>query len=221
MTKRRTDTAHEAWEANWRSEAGRADWLDPEPEVVETATRLAGNGAARALDLGAGVGRHALALAALGLRTDAFDASPAGLSQLEDSASRRGLAIATTRGLMTELPYPDDTFDYVLSFNVIYHGDTAVVRRTIGEIARVLAPGGTFQGTMLSKRNARFAVGAALDPHTYVDPDADDDKQHPHFYCTAGELCDLFKRFEPLSLVDREHSTPRSWHWHLVAALAR
>jgi hypothetical protein len=28
---------------------------------------------------------------------------------------------------------------------------------------------------------------------------------------------EVFAGFEPLSLADREHRQPGSWHWHLVA----
>ena len=37
----RTDTAHQAWDARWGTNEGRADWLTPDPEVREVAVRLA------------------------------------------------------------------------------------------------------------------------------------------------------------------------------------
>jgi hypothetical protein len=43
------------------------------------------------------------------------------------------------------------------------------------------------------------------------------DKVHPHFYCNAAELAGLFAGFELLSLSDRQHARPGSWHWHLIA----
>ena len=212
----RTDTAHLTWDRRWRTEEGRADWIAPEPDVRATAERAYADGARRALDLGCGVGRHALMLAEIGYETAALDASEAGLAELEAGAVARGLTVDARRGMMTSLPFAGAAFDYVLSFNVIYHGAPDVVAAAISEIARVLRPGGTYQGTMLSKRNVNFRQGVEVAPDTWV-RDGDDDKDHPHFYCDAAGLIRLFDGFELWSLDDRLHSKPGSWHWHLSA----
>lgn len=212
----RTDTAHHHWDGQWQTAEGRADWLEPDPGVVAFARERYAHGDRRALDLGCGVGRHALALAEIGFETQAMDGSSSGLDQLAEQAAARGLAIERRQAEMTALPYDDDSFDYVLAFNVIYHGDPDVVRRAISEIARVLRPGGHFQGTMLSKRNRNFGLGREIALDTFVNEGVAD-KAHPHFYCNAGELIDLFDGFEFLRLEDRPHAKPDSWHWHLIA----
>lgn len=213
-----TATAHKAWDDRWQSETGRADWLDPDPDVAAVVAHLQARNCSTLLDLGCGVGRHACYLASRGFAVHAVDASPSGLNFAAAETARHGFRIAFREGLMTDLPYDEGTFDYVLSFNVIYHGDGSVVARAISEIHRVLKPGGLFQGTMLSKRNANFGVGTEIAPGTFVVNNAGDgDKDHPHFYCNAAELVDLFEDFELLSLADREHGSPRSYHWHLLA----
>ena len=213
----KTDTAHHVWNQRWASPAGRADWLVPEPDVAMLAEQLRGeDGFRRALDLGCGVGRHALLFARLGFETSAADLAEAGLAEVAKVAAAEGLAVATHTAPMTSLPFPDGSFDYVLAFNVIYHGDESIVRTAIGEIRRVLRPGGVYQGTMLSKRNANYGLGTAIAPNAFV-RDGVDDKDHPHFYCNARELVDLFGGFALRSLDDRLHSKPGSWHWHMVA----
>jgi tellurite methyltransferase len=216
----KTDTAHLAWNERWATPHGRADWLTPEPDVAAFAARLATGGALKVLDLGCGVGRHALAYARLGLDVTAVDMAEQGLSELRRASLEEGLTIATQVAAMTELPFETGSFDHVLSFNVIYHGDPLIVRAAIAEIARVLKPGGSYQGTMLSKRNVKYGKGEEVAPDTFVDaaidPD-DSDKIHPHFYCNAAELVDLFAEFELLSLLDQEHAKSGSWHWHMLA----
>jgi SAM-dependent methyltransferase len=49
------------------------------------------------------------------------------------------------------LPYPDQMFDVVLSNSVFSHLSEASHRFHVGEIARVLKPGGLFLGTILSE----------------------------------------------------------------------
>lgn len=215
---RRLDTAHRAWDESWKSPDGRARWLKPEPDVERWARQAREKGAKTALDLGCGVGRHALLLAELGFETCAMDASETGIGHVRDTAHQLGLDIDARLGEMTALPYDDDHFDYVLSFHVIYHGDRQIVQRAISEIQRVLKSGGLYQGTMLSKRNDRYGVGTEIAPETFADEsDTTGDKSHPHFFCNAAELVDLFGGFQLLSLNDVELNGPGTWHWLMVA----
>lgn len=216
----KTDTAHFAWDKRWQTEEGRADWVKPEPDVAALIAALQTSGQVKALDLGCGVGRHALAFARAGFETHAVDMAEAGLAELRRNAEAEGLSVAAKAAPMTELPFEDDSFDHVLSFNVIYHGDPEIVKTAISEIARVLKPGGTYQGTMLSKRNGNFGLGTEVAPDTYV-REGDDDKDHPHFYCNAAELVDLFSGFELRYLEDKLHRKPGSWHWHMIAELLK
>jgi SAM-dependent methyltransferase len=174
---------------------------------------------ARVLDLGAGVGRHALALARKGFAVAALDAAPEGIAEITRIAGAEGLPVDARTGRMTDLPFADGAFDHVLSWNVIYHGDEKVLRATIAEIVRVLKPGGTFLGTMLSARRVPVerarAPGREISRNTWVF-EGKGDKIHPHYFCNGRDLLELFRDFEVFRLEDLEHETPGSWHWHLV-----
>ncbi|ARE38795.1 Methyltransferase type 11 [Rhodovulum sp. P5] len=213
----KTDTAHEHWNTEWAEIQTGSKWLTPEPEVSDWAGGLVSG--ARILDLGAGVGRHALSLASAGFDVTALDAAPDGIATIRRAAQEGGVALTAVEGAMTDLPFEDDAFDHVLSWNVIYHGDETVLRTTIAEIARVLKPGGTFLGTMLSARRIPVeqakAPGREISRNTWVF-EGEGDKVHPHYFCNAADLIDLFDGFELLQLEDREHEKPGSWHWHLV-----
>ena len=210
-------TAVEAWDKRWATAEGRADWLDPHPAVVAILPELAARGAKRALDLGCGVGRHALRLAEHGLSVEALDGSPAGLAVLRETAAARGLTLGLHEGLADALQFSDASFDYVLSWNVIHHGTLGDLGRRFGEIWRVLKPGGLLQATVLSTRDANYGIGRAIAPGTFV-RDRNEEKGHPHCYCDAPTLLGLLAGFELLTLSRQlQERRPGSHHWHIIA----
>lgn len=213
----KTDTADAHWNTEWAAATADSKWAKAEPDVIRWAATLAPG--SRILDLGAGIGRHALALARDGFAVTALDAAPEGIAAIRTRSETEGLAVETVEGRMTELPFTDGAFDHVLSWNVIYHGDGDVVAQSIAEIARVLRPGGTFLGTMLSARRVPVELakypGREISANTWVF-EGGDDKIHPHYFCDAAHLVGLFAAFEPLWIEDRVHDSPGSWHWHVI-----
>ena len=67
------DTAapHHAWDRRWSTVDGRAEWLDPEENLRVLPPELRARECRDALDLGCGVGRHALFLAESGFAVKA------------------------------------------------------------------------------------------------------------------------------------------------------
>jgi tellurite methyltransferase len=209
-------TAVEAWDKRWATVAGRADWLDPDPDVIALLPELKARGVRTALDLGCGVGRHALLLAEHGLAVEAIDGSAAGLAVVREMAQARRVSLGLHQGTADALPFDDGSFDFVLSWNVIHHGTMGDVGRRLAEIWRVLKPGALYQGTKLPTRNINYGRGRTIAPGTFV-VDGAEDRGHPHFYCDATTLVALFAGFELLSLKQQQQRKPGSWHWHIIA----
>jgi rhodanese-related sulfurtransferase len=93
---------------------------------------------ARVLDVAAGRGRHALLLAAAGLRVTAVDRDAAALEDLARTAARAGVTIVTeVRDLETgeDIDLGDGAFDVVLVFKYLH-------RPVFPALRRALAPGG-------------------------------------------------------------------------------
>ena len=134
---------------------------------------------------------------------------------------KNGVFIKTVLGKMDQLPFANDYFEHVLSWNTIYHANHDILIDTVNEIKRVLKPGGTFHGTMLPKKRIDLLKSEfdckEISTNTWiVNSDSESDKAHPHYYCTANELTSIFKDFEFNSLTMQEHDKPNSWHWHLM-----
>ena len=210
----KTDTANHHWNDQWAAIQAGSKWLTPEPDVKAWSNGLAP--ASRILDLGAGVGRHALWLAGRGFNVTALDAAADGLARIDAMGG-----VTTVNAPMHTLPFDDQSFDHVLSWNVIYHGDEAILSQTISEIHRVLRPGGTFHGTMLTKRaialtQAKLPGGREISRNTWVFDDDEGDKRHPHYFCDSTDLMRVFADFDILRVSTDFHEGGRGGRWHLI-----
>lgn len=215
----RLDTAHEYWDAWWQEARGRALWGDPDPMVLDFIPTIRRRGSRVVLDVGTGIGRHALAYARVGFEVVATDASATGLEELAKSAKAQQLEMDTRLATFTKLPVDEASIDHVLAWNVLYHGDGDIVAAGLSECRRVLREGGTAQLTMLSKRHRCFGVGDEVRPNTFVDPSSRGDKDHPHFYVNEDELTQMMtdEGFSVVSLCEVDQQPPDGWHWAIVA----
>jgi SAM-dependent methyltransferase len=92
------------------------------------------------LDVATGSGNTAIAAARRFARVTGLDFVPALLERGRQRADAEGLSVTYVEGDAEELPFPDDSFDVVLStFGVMFAPDQA---KAAGELVRVLRPGG-------------------------------------------------------------------------------
>lgn len=86
------------------------------------------------LEAGCGTGLVLEKLASFARRAEGFDLSPGMLSK----AQARGLTVK--EGSLTNIPYPDASFDVCCSFKVLAH--VPDIGKALAEMARVVRPGG-------------------------------------------------------------------------------
>lgn len=111
-------------------------------ERLLTDARALDRGQRRVLDVGCGGGLLAEELARNGFEVTGIDPAPESIETARAHASASGLAIEYEIGTGESLPFPDGQFDHVTCCDVLEHVDD--VDAVIGEIARVLRPGGRF-----------------------------------------------------------------------------
>jgi tellurite methyltransferase len=206
----------EAWNQAWQTEEGRADWMVPEHFVVEMVEPLRAASVKRVLDLGFGVGRHAIHLAKEGFQIDGIDASANGLVFAQEWAALEEVALSLTTGDMSRLPYDTGEFDAILTWNVIYHGTMDVVQQTIDELTRCLKPRGYLVCSLISTQHHMVGQGVEIEPRTFVIPGGGE-REHPHHYFNREDIDCAFSAYEILRLEDATQKTATDYHWHMFA----
>ena len=96
------------------------------------------------LDLGCGTGTLAIMVTQMQPGTDVtgLDADPQMLRVARYKSARAKAPVKFDVGMTYDLPYPDESFDRVLSSILIHHLKTPDKKRTAREVFRVLKPGG-------------------------------------------------------------------------------
>ena len=161
-----------------RSPAERAAW--------DRVLRLIDGGRSElaVLDVGTGTGFLALEFAARGHAVTGIDLAPAMLARAQRAATASGLAVAFRAGDAERPPFPDASFDLVVSRHVLWsladpHAAVGAWRRLLrpgGRMAiadgvwRVAAPGdgaappGPTAATVRAELAAQGCVGIGVDP---------------------------------------------------------
>jgi SAM-dependent methyltransferase len=115
----------------------------------------------KGLDVGCGTGVLAARLAAEGYEMSGVDPSDGML----DVMRRRSPEVSAAQASGTALPFDDDSFDVVTTVAVMHHiAEPDAVRRTLGEMVRVVRPGGRVVVWDHNPRNPYWSILMARVP---------------------------------------------------------
>jgi len=118
-------------------------WGDPVlRHVTNLLLRAVQGRTGRALDVGCGTGRAAVALARAGFSVDALDIDPKVVAIAEVVSERLGVRVSYRVADLAaqRKDYPDDTYDVVVCMEVLEH--VPAWQQMVSELRRVLKPGG-------------------------------------------------------------------------------
>jgi SAM-dependent methyltransferase len=137
-----------------------------------------------------------------GLRAAGLDNAPTALRMTRQWLDQEKLdARLVLADMRVSLPFSSNSFDAVLSTQVIHHALLATVIGTAREIERIVRP----QGMILLSIPARkpsmteSAKHVLLEPNTYAPTDGEE-KGLPHHFFTPDEFRDIFPNFDVLDL---------------------
>jgi len=202
-------------------------WLEPVDDCVYLAYKWKKQNYKDILDLGTGLGRHAIYFSKQGFNVSAIDISEYGVKHLESWAKSEGLTIDTKVCDMLSLPYPDNSFDCIFACHVISHCDTAGIKKIISEIERVLKPNGEVFLTFSSKESTEFieiADQIQIDENTII-RNAEPETGIPHFFVNLRDVVDLLCNFNIQNLRHIEYCDPdlinkkRSFYYYVNASV--
>ncbi len=127
------------------------------------------------LDVGCGTGTLAMEVArrvGRAGRVAGVDPGTEQIARARAKAARRHVPIEFQIGVIEQLPFPDQTFDVVLSTLMMHHLPASLKRQGLAEIARVLKPGGRLVIADFKRKQERTGQAA-------------------HFHAGGGSMQDL------------------------------
>jgi len=172
-------------------------WEEPAPEVYPLLKRWRRQKFTTLLDMGCGVGRHALLFSKYGFKVCACDLSKEGVDKLNTLSEESDLSIVTKVCDMLSLPYEDNSFDSLIAFHAIYHTDDEGIKKIINEIMRVLKVGGEAFITFNTKNGSSFSDPDSkhLSDNTVVKTTGHE-AGIPHYYASKQDVKALLEGFE-------------------------
>ena len=207
-----------AWNERWKSEKGRALWLEPASFVASLVPKFKKEGVKKIFDIGFGVGRHTILFAKEGFDVYGIDTSESGLEYANKWARKEKITVRLELGEMSNLPFESDFFDLIIAWNVLYHGILDSIRKSIEEIRRCLKQDGYLLCSLISVKNDKYGLGEEIERKTFVVAE-EKEKSHPHHYFDRKEIRQCLIGFSLLRCKDAEQFCSGDFHWHVLAKL--
>lgn len=163
-TQEPAEVQRQHWQQTYSAHPGMYG-EQPSAPAVHAAGVFRAAGAADVLELGAGHGRDALFFAREGCTVQAVDFSATGLQQLREAARLQGVEEHVTTAVhdvREPLPMPDASMDAVFAHMLLCMAlSTEELHALVGEVRRVLRPGGIFVYTVRHTGDAHYGSGTA------------------------------------------------------------
>ena len=106
------------------------------------------------LDIGCGMGRHAIFMGENGFNVNAFDYSKYAVDIVKDKAYEKHLNMKLCIGDMSSMPFENESMDCMIAINVLYNSDKEGISRVLSEMNRVLRDNGEVYFNIMSDNNS-------------------------------------------------------------------
>ena len=125
---------------------------------------------AKILDIGYGDGRNWPLLRNIGFDVHGVEITDEVIKLGEERAEKLGMKATLKRGSNAAIPFPDETFDYILACHSCYYIDEGTrFSDNMNEYFRVLKPGGMLIASLPENTNDIFDQAVVLDDEGHVE----------------------------------------------------
>ncbi|MBU0679624.1 MAG: methyltransferase domain-containing protein [Verrucomicrobia bacterium] len=140
-------------------------------------------GGKRALDVGCGSGNNLVFLASLGMEVAGTEISEDVCGNTAEFMKSLGYDADVRVGTNTGLPFEDDSFDFLVSWNVLhYEPEEKSIKKAVLEHARVLKPGGLLILSTAAPDHLIMNDARVVGPHQYEIARKDDFRKGETFF---------------------------------------
>lgn len=108
------------------------------------------------LEIGCGNCRNLLTFAQRGFDCYGIDFSKEMLKYAKEFCKKNKIKIKLKKAKAESLPFPNNSFDYVLSIALLHHLKKSEQLKAVNEMFRILKPGGKAIATVWNKLNPKF-----------------------------------------------------------------
>lgn len=180
--------------------------MEPHEDIPRVLEIFRQRGVERILDFGCGAGRHVIYLSKQGFEIYGIDFAEEGIKIAKRALKERCLEANLTLGnIFDGLPYKDNSFDAIVSVQVMHHGKEGEIETAISEMERVLKSKGLIFVTLsgrYSKGKTRYCLvktARKIAPRTYV-PTIGDEAGLIHYIYDRRTLKEHYKNFKIVDL---------------------
>lgn len=185
-----------------KTNSDKKNWVTPSLESYAYLARWKEQGKKDFLDLGCGIGRHAILFGLQDFNVSVSDISPEAVERTTSWLKEENIPYREAKVEdMEKMSFPDASFDCILSWQVIGHNDTKGIKQTIAEIHRILRPNGEVALTINSKKTFGYQQDwPVVDENTKLNILNPAEYNVPHFYADFELIKELFKDFHLLKV---------------------
>lgn len=207
------------WEEVYEREMESYSW-EPAKAIRKFLAKIKQTNAKKILDLGCGIGRNAIYLAKKGYIVVGVDISDRALQAAAIKTNIEKISnIVFLHSDIRSLPFPNRHFNVVFSINVLHHSILEDIEKAVGEIFRVLCPGGLGMVTLASVKDYKFGKGREVEKNTFeLYEGTHGEKGILHHFFDEHESEYLLREFQ---IIHREHMMEeveggKNCHWYIV-----
>ena len=210
------------WDSHWGEESQKQYWQEPDDEIIRLSNSLDRREVRDVLDLGCGIGRHAVLFAESGFNVTAVDDSQKALDILREKAAEKQVTITCIEDSYTEEKFLEKSFDLVIAYNVLYHGYREDFGKSVQLVYRYLRPGGLFFFTCPTRQDDKYGDGDKVAENTYRSMNS----VHPgdiHYFADEDDIAYILRDFSGYTVDREEHYWDNrgvrqfSSSWHILA----